>query len=66
MAGVFSQLEMAIIRVRVRSGMENARAKGKRSGRRVQYDAEFAAIANHALEECRAAQQAEHAVNGIG
>ena len=33
MAGVFSQLELAIIRARVRSGMDNARAKGKRIGR---------------------------------
>ena len=28
MAGVFSQLELAMIRARVKSGMENARAKG--------------------------------------
>ena len=33
MAGVFSQLELAMIRSRVRSGMENARSKGKRIGR---------------------------------
>ena len=33
MAGVFSQLELALIRARVRSGMENARAKGKKIGR---------------------------------
>ena len=33
MAGVFSQLELAMIRSRVRSGMENARAKGARIGR---------------------------------
>ena len=33
MAGVFSQLELAMIRARVRSAMENARAKGKRIGR---------------------------------
>ena len=33
MAGVFSQLELAMIRARVRSGMENARAKGKLIGR---------------------------------
>lgn len=33
MAGVFSQLELAMIRARVRSGMQNARAKGKRIGR---------------------------------
>ena len=33
MAGVFSQLELAMIRSRVRSGMENARAKGRTIGR---------------------------------
>lgn len=33
MAGVFSQLELSMIRVRVRSEMANARAKGKRIGR---------------------------------
>ena len=33
MAGVFSQLELAMIRSRVRSGMENARVKGKQIGR---------------------------------
>ena len=33
MAGVFSQLELAMIRARVRSGMENARAKGAAIGR---------------------------------
>ena len=33
MAGVFSQLELAMIRARVRSGMENARAKGVSIGR---------------------------------
>ena len=33
MAGVFSQLELSMIRARVRSGMENAKAKGKQSGR---------------------------------
>ena len=33
MAGVFSQLELAMIRARVRSGMENARAKGLQIGR---------------------------------
>lgn len=32
-AGVFSQLELSMIRQRVRSGMENARAKGKQIGR---------------------------------
>ena len=33
MAGVFSQLELAMIRSRVRSGMANARAKGRPIGR---------------------------------
>ena len=33
MAGVFRQLELAMIRARVRSGMENARAKGRQIGR---------------------------------
>ena len=33
MAGVFSQLELAMIRARVRSGMENARSKGAAIGR---------------------------------
>ena len=34
MAGVFSQLELAMIRARVKSGMESAKAKGKKIGRR--------------------------------
>ena len=33
MAGVFSQLELAMIRARVKSGMANARAKGASIGR---------------------------------
>lgn len=33
MAGVFSQLELAMIRARVRSGMANAKAKGALIGR---------------------------------
>ena len=33
LAGVFSQLELAMIRERVRSGMANAKAKGKQIGR---------------------------------
>lgn len=33
MAGVFTQLELAMIRARVRSGMANARAKGAKIGR---------------------------------
>ena len=34
MSGVFAELELRIIRSRVKSGMENAKAKGKRVGRR--------------------------------
>jgi len=33
MSAVFAELELAIIRARVRSGLENARAKGKKIGR---------------------------------
>lgn len=33
MAGVFSELELQMIRARVRSGMANAKAKGRRIGR---------------------------------
>ena len=33
-SSVFSQLELSIIRERVKSGMQNAKAKGKRLGRR--------------------------------
>ena len=33
MAGVFSQLELSMIRERVKSGMQNAKAKGKTLGR---------------------------------
>ena len=33
MAGVFAQLELAMIRARVKSGMENAKVKGKKVGR---------------------------------
>ena len=33
MSGVFAELELRIIRERVRSGMRNARAKGARIGR---------------------------------
>ena len=33
MADVFSRLELAMIRTRVRSGMANAKAKGRRIGR---------------------------------
>ena len=34
MAGVFSELELSMIRARVRSGMANAKAKGKHIGRK--------------------------------
>lgn len=34
MAGVFSELELSMIRARVKSGMANAKAKGKQIGRR--------------------------------
>ena len=34
MAGGFAELELSMIRARVRSGMENAKAKGRRIGRR--------------------------------
>ena len=34
MAGVFSELELQMIRSRVKSGMANAKAKGKKIGRR--------------------------------
>lgn len=34
MSGVFAELELSMIRERVRSGMANAKAKGKRVGRR--------------------------------
>ena len=34
MAGVFSELELQMIRSRVRSGMQNAKAKGVKLGRR--------------------------------
>ncbi len=33
MAGVFAELELQMIRARVKSGMENAKSKGKRIGR---------------------------------
>lgn len=33
MSGIFVELELSILRARVRSGMENARAKGKHIGR---------------------------------
>ena len=39
MAGVFSELELSMTRARVKSGIENARAKGKQIGRpKVKYE----------------------------
>lgn len=35
MSGVFAELELSMIRERVRSGMQNAKAKGRRVGRRL-------------------------------
>ena len=34
MSGVFAELELSMIRARVKSGMQNAREKGKRLGRK--------------------------------
>ena len=34
MSGVFAELELSMIRVRVKSGMQNAKAKGKKLGRK--------------------------------
>jgi len=34
MAGVFSELELSMVRMRVRSGLANAKAKGRTLGRR--------------------------------
>ena len=34
MSAVFAELELSIIRARVKSGMENAKSKGKRIGRK--------------------------------
>lgn len=34
MAGIFSELELSMIRARVRSGMQNAKSKGKQIGRK--------------------------------
>ena len=34
MSAVFAELELSILRARVRSGMENARLKGRRIGRK--------------------------------
>ena len=44
MAGVFSQLELAMIRARVKSGMANAKTKGKQVGRRPTTKADIPAL----------------------
>ena len=44
MAGVFSELELSMVRARVRSGMANARAKGKQIGRKPITKADLPAI----------------------
>ena len=44
MAGVFSQLELAMIRARVKSGMANAKTQGKQVGRRPTTKADIPAL----------------------
>ncbi len=44
MAGVFSELELSMIRARVRSGMANAKAKGKQIGRKPTSKADIPAV----------------------
>ena len=44
MAGVFSELELSMVRARVRSGMANAKAKGKQIGRKPITKADLPAI----------------------
>ena len=44
MAGVFSELELSMIRMRIRSGMANARAKGKQIGRKPVTKADLPAV----------------------
>ncbi len=44
MAGVFAELELSMIRARVRSGMANAKAKGKQIGRKPTSKADIPAI----------------------
>ena len=44
MAGVFSELELSMIRMRVRSGLANARAKGKQIGRKPVTKADLPAV----------------------
>ena len=44
MASIFAELEKNILRARVKSGMENARAKGKQIGRRLTTKADLPAV----------------------
>lgn len=44
MAGVFSELELSMVRARVRSGMANAKAKGKQIGRKPITKADLPAV----------------------
>ena len=44
MAGVFSELELSMIRMRIRSGLANARAKGRQIGRKPVTRADLPAI----------------------
>ena len=44
MAGVFSELELSMIRMRIRSGIANARAKGKQIGRKPVTKADLPAV----------------------
>ena len=44
MAGVFSELELSMLRARVRSGMANAKAKGKQIGRKPVTKADLPAV----------------------
>lgn len=49
MAGVFSELELSMIRMRVRSGMANARARGRQIGRRPTTKDDIPAVFNKYL-----------------
>ena len=44
MAGVFSELELSMIRMRIRSGLANARAKGRQIGRKPVTKADLPAV----------------------
>ena len=65
MAGVSSRLELAMIRARVKGGMENAGAKGKHVGRRITAKGDVPAVfyqhypAYGGEYECRRGMRAE-------